>query len=160
MVPNEIRHDVGDKGLETRIEPVALGIQFGMSLDQPAGVTRPQITEYHLVWINLHRRIQIGDKGSVKRARLQSFWARANSADHRGGSRRMGIDKESDITANLQIGPTSLGMVRIYVEGDGVEIPMDFEPEEAEEIAEEIRAAAARARSMAESRKPKSPKRK
>jgi hypothetical protein len=72
----------------------------------------------------------------------------------------MGIDKESDITANLQIGPTSLGMVRIYVEGDGVEIPMDFEPEEAEEIAEEIRAAAARARSMAESRKPKSPKRK
>ena len=31
----------------------------------------------------------------------------------------MGIDKESDIAANLQIGPTSLGMVRIYVEGDG-----------------------------------------
>ena len=60
----------------------------------------------------------------------------------------MGIDKESDIEANLQIGPTSLGMVRIFVEGGGVEIPMDFEPEEAEEIAEEIRAAAARARSM------------
>lgn len=72
----------------------------------------------------------------------------------------MGIDKESDMTANLQIGPTSLGMVRIYVEGDGVEIPMDFEPEEAEEIAEEIRAAAARARSMANNRNPKSPKRK
>jgi len=62
----------------------------------------------------------------------------------------MGIDKESDITANLQIGPTSQGMVRIYVEGDGIEVPMDFEPEEAEEIAEEIRAAAARARAMAE----------
>lgn len=60
----------------------------------------------------------------------------------------MGIDKESDIEANLQIGPTTLGMVRIFVEGGGVEIPMDFEPEEAEEIAEEIRAAAARARSM------------
>lgn len=60
----------------------------------------------------------------------------------------MGIDKERDIEANLQIGPTSLGMVRIFVEGGGVEIPMDFEPEEAEEIAEEIRAAAARARSM------------
>jgi hypothetical protein len=59
----------------------------------------------------------------------------------------MGIDKESDIAANLQIGPTSLGMVRIYVEGDGFEIPLDFEPEEAEEIAEEILAAAARARS-------------
>jgi hypothetical protein len=60
----------------------------------------------------------------------------------------MGIDKESDIAANLQIGPTSLGMVRIYVEGEGFEIPLDFDPEEAEEIAEEIRAAAAQARSM------------
>ncbi len=60
----------------------------------------------------------------------------------------MGIDKESEITANLQIGPTSQGMVRIYVEGDGIEVPMDFEPEEAEEIAEEILAAVARARSM------------
>ncbi len=61
----------------------------------------------------------------------------------------MGINKESEITANLQIGPTSLGMVRIFVEGEGIEIPMDFEPEEAEEIAEEIRAAASRARTMA-----------
>lgn len=61
----------------------------------------------------------------------------------------MGIDSESDVTANLQIGPTSLGMVRIYVEGNGIEIPMDFDPEEAEEIAEEIRAAAGRARAMA-----------
>ena len=58
----------------------------------------------------------------------------------------MGIDKESDIAANLQIGPTSLGMVRIYIEADGVELPLDFDPDEAEEIAEEIRAAAARAR--------------
>ncbi|MCT8159347.1 DUF6324 family protein [Pseudoruegeria sp. SHC-113] len=54
----------------------------------------------------------------------------------------MGINSESDISANMQIGPTSLGMVRIYIEADGVEIPMDFEPEEAIEIAEEIRAAA------------------
>ena len=61
----------------------------------------------------------------------------------------MGIDKESNLEANLQIGPTSLGMVRIYVEGNGIEIPMDFDPDEAEEIAEEIRAAAARARAMA-----------
>lgn len=61
----------------------------------------------------------------------------------------MGIDSESDVTANLQIGPTSLGMVRIFVEANGVEIPMDFDPEEAEEIAEEIRAAAGRARTMA-----------
>lgn len=61
----------------------------------------------------------------------------------------MGIDKQSDISANLQIGPTSDGMVRIYVEGEGIELPLDFDPEEAEEIADEIRAAAARARAMA-----------
>jgi len=60
----------------------------------------------------------------------------------------MGIDKQSEISANIQIGPTSLGMVRIYIEGGGVELPLDFEPEEAEEIAEEILAAVARARSM------------
>ena len=60
----------------------------------------------------------------------------------------MGINSESDITANLQIGPTDQGMVRIFVEADGVEVPMDFEPEEAEEIAEEIRAAAMAARSV------------
>lgn len=61
----------------------------------------------------------------------------------------MGINSEKDVEANLQIGPTSEGMVRIYVEAGGVEIPMDFEPEEAEEIAEEIRAAAARVRASA-----------
>ena len=73
----------------------------------------------------------------------------------------MGIDSESDEQANLQIGPTTLGMVRIYVEGAGLELPMDFDPDEADEIAEEIRAAAARARSMGAGgkRKPKSPKR-
>jgi len=60
----------------------------------------------------------------------------------------MGIDSESDIEANLQIGPTSAGMVRIYVEGGGVELPMDFEPDEADEIAEEIKAAAQRARAQ------------
>ncbi len=61
----------------------------------------------------------------------------------------MGIDRESDIAASLQIGPTTLGMVRIYVEGDGLELPLDFDPEEAEEIAEEILNAARAARSMA-----------
>ena len=54
----------------------------------------------------------------------------------------MGINDESDIEANLQIGPTSEGMVRLYIEATGVSVPMDFEPEEALEIAEEIRAAA------------------
>ena len=73
----------------------------------------------------------------------------------------MSIDKQSDIAANLQIGPTSLGMVRIYIEAEGVELPLDFDPEEAEEIAEELRAAAERARAMgqtAQGGKPKAPK--
>ena len=62
----------------------------------------------------------------------------------------MGIDKESDIEANLQIGPTTLGMVRLYVEAEGgIEIPLDFDPEEADEIAEELRMAAVQARKIA-----------
>ena len=61
---------------------------------------------------------------------------------------RMGINDESDVEAGLQIGPTDRGMVRIFIEANGVEVPMDFEPDEADEIAEEIRAAAARARQM------------
>ncbi len=56
----------------------------------------------------------------------------------------MGINDERDIEANLQIGPTDAGMVRLFVEGAGIEIPMDFTPEEAYEIAEEITAAANR----------------
>ncbi len=54
----------------------------------------------------------------------------------------MGINSESDIEANLQIGPTDQGMVRLYIEAKGIEIPMDFTPEEADEIAAEITAAA------------------
>jgi len=60
----------------------------------------------------------------------------------------MSINRESDIAANLQIGPTSLGMVRIYVETDSANFPLDFEPEEAEEIAEELLAAAKAARAQ------------
>jgi len=60
----------------------------------------------------------------------------------------MGINKESDISASLQIGPTSLGMVRLYVETETMELPLDFDPAEAEEIAEELCAAAARAREI------------
>ncbi|MEL6508895.1 MAG: DUF6324 family protein [Pseudomonadota bacterium] len=55
----------------------------------------------------------------------------------------MGIDTERDIEANLQIGPTDKGMVRLYVEATGgIEIPMDFDPDEARDIAEELLAAA------------------
>ena len=61
----------------------------------------------------------------------------------------MGINNERDIEANLQIGPTDKGMVRIFVEAKGVEIPMDIDPEEADEIADEIKAAARAARAVA-----------
>ncbi|MDG1377965.1 MAG: DUF6324 family protein [Yoonia sp.] len=60
----------------------------------------------------------------------------------------MGINDERDVEANMQIGPTDTGMVRLFIESNGIEIPMDFEPEEAEEIAEEMRAAAMAARSV------------
>ena len=66
----------------------------------------------------------------------------------------MGINKESDVAANLQIGPTDLGMVRIYVEGEGLELPLDFDPDEATEIAEELLAAAEAAREMNRAAKP------
>jgi hypothetical protein len=59
---------------------------------------------------------------------------------------KMGINSERDVEANLQIGPTDQGMVRLFIEGNGIEVPMDFEPDEADEIAEEIMAAAKAAR--------------
>ncbi|MFN4057331.1 MAG: DUF6324 family protein [Roseinatronobacter sp.] len=67
----------------------------------------------------------------------------------------MGINSESEIAANLQIGPTTLGMVRIYVAGDGLDLPLDFDPDEAEEIAEELRSAAAAARKIQDSARSK-----
>lgn len=62
----------------------------------------------------------------------------------------MSINKQSETVANIQIGPTSLGMVRIYIEGNGIELPLDFDPEEAREIADEITAAAKLAEAMGE----------
>ncbi|SLN22463.1 DUF6324 family protein [Pseudooctadecabacter jejudonensis] len=58
----------------------------------------------------------------------------------------MGINDERDIEANLQIGPTDHGQVRLFIDAGQFEVPMDFTPEEAEEIAEEILAAAKAAR--------------
>jgi len=61
----------------------------------------------------------------------------------------MGINTERDVEANLQIGPTDQGMVRLFIEASGgLEIPMDFGPDEAREIAEEIIAAAKVAESV------------
>jgi hypothetical protein len=68
----------------------------------------------------------------------------------------MGIDTPSDIAANIQIGPTDHGMVRIYIEAEGgIELPLDFDPEEADEIAEELRTAAGAARAMGSKPAPK-----
>ncbi len=60
----------------------------------------------------------------------------------------MGINSETEIETQLQIGPTDEGMVRLYVSGEGVDLPMDFDPDDAEEIAEELRAAAEQVRRM------------
>ena len=60
----------------------------------------------------------------------------------------MGINKQSNMEANLQIGPTDIGMVRIFVSAGGTEIPMDFDPEEADEISHEIKLAAQAARKL------------
>ena len=54
----------------------------------------------------------------------------------------MGINTESNVEDSLQIGPTEKGMVRLYVSNNSIEIPMDFEPDEAREIADEILSAA------------------
>ena len=72
----------------------------------------------------------------------------------------MGINTERNIEANLQIGPTDQGMVRIYVEAEGVDLPLDFDPDEAVEIAEELMAAAEAVRQIrSKSDKPKKPRR-
>ena len=60
----------------------------------------------------------------------------------------MGINTERDVEANLQIGPTDQGMVRLFISTQSAEIPMDFDPDEAEEIAQEILAAAKAAARM------------
>lgn len=67
----------------------------------------------------------------------------------------MSINRQTDEAASLQIGPTSEGMVRLYIQGDSIDLPMDFEPEEAEEIADELRASAARARNATSAGKKK-----
>ena len=61
----------------------------------------------------------------------------------------MGIDTASDKESELRIGPTSEGMVRIYVRSDEIDLPMDFAPEDALEIAAELTAAAQSARQAA-----------
>ena len=55
---------------------------------------------------------------------------------------KKGINKKSDRIADIQIGPTDQGMVRIFVSSESIELPMDFTPEEAIDIANEIKSSA------------------
>jgi hypothetical protein len=52
------------------------------------------------------------------------------------------INKQTETVADLQIGPTNQGMVRIYITSSSIDLPMDFSPEEARSIADELRASA------------------
>ena len=65
----------------------------------------------------------------------------------------MGIDTDSNTEASLQIGPTEKGMVRLFVSNSSIEIPMDFEPDEAREIADEILSAAKVAANLVDAKK-------
>ena len=65
----------------------------------------------------------------------------------------MGINTNSNIEASVQIGPTEKGMVRLFVSNSSIEIPMDFEPDEAREIADEILSAAKVAANLVDRKK-------
>ncbi|MAV98648.1 MAG: hypothetical protein CML81_02415 [Rhodobiaceae bacterium] len=54
----------------------------------------------------------------------------------------MGINSSHNKETDLQVGPTSEGMVRIFIRNDEVSLPLDFSPDDAIEIANEIIASA------------------
>ena len=64
----------------------------------------------------------------------------------------MGINKESDIVADLQIGSTTDGNVRIYISANNLSVPLDFFPDEAEDIASELIEAAKAAKKSRETK--------
>ena len=60
----------------------------------------------------------------------------------------MGINTPSEEGADLQIGATDKGMVRLYIFSQAIDLPMDFSPDDAEAIAEELISAAQAARQL------------
>lgn len=64
----------------------------------------------------------------------------------------MGINTENDEGADIQIGSTDQGMVRLFVFSDKVELPLDFSPEDAREIAAELISCAEAAEKTAKSK--------
>ena len=145
VAADEIGEDFGDQRLEGFVEAFITGVENPMLFDQPACIADLQVSQNEGV---LHTRTVV--PGGVTATRPCDTGGGALGAKSTCGGPVMGINSESEMSANLQIGPTTMGMVRIYVEGEGIDLPMDFDPDEAEEIAEEIRAAAARARAMAQ----------
>ena len=68
----------------------------------------------------------------------------------------MGINSSTEMVADLQLGSTTDGLVRIYVIGNEIVLPMDFEPDDAREIASELLAAADEAEKIAKNNLKKS----
>ena len=58
----------------------------------------------------------------------------------------VGINDKSEVVADLQIGSTSEGNVRLHISGKDFSIPLDFSPDEADDIATELKDASKRAR--------------
>ncbi len=133
---DKIIEDLGHEMFETGIESVVARVQSSVALDQPRRVRCPERSDQKIGHA-LYQRIV--------RLILNPLRVSRNAQSPEA---MMGINTERDIEANLQIGPTDQGMVRLFIEAPGLEIPMDFDPEEAEEIAEEIRAAAQAARAV------------
>ena len=50
----------------------------------------------------------------------------------------MGINTPHNKVTDLQVGPTTEGMVRIFIQNKDISLPLDFSPDEAITIAEEI----------------------
>lgn len=136
MIGEKLRDDIRNKVPEAVVKPFVARIEKTMLRHQPIGVFLDEGAQHCLG----HAKRQAQGRLILKSSRASRFSSQ--------GTGQMGINTERDIEANMQIGPTDTGMVRIFVEAQGVEIPMDFDPEEADEIAEELRAAAAAARSL------------
>ena len=54
----------------------------------------------------------------------------------------MGINSKHKKETDLQVGPTSEGMVRLFIQNQEISLPIDFNPDDAIEIANEIIASA------------------
>lgn len=129
--------DIAHQNAETVIKPFGFCIETTMLIHEPVSVIGGKLSDDHTVHARTKTQVV-----------LPFNPAQASDASTSLRRNHMGIDTEREIEANLQIGPTDKGMVRIYIESQGLEIPMDFSPDDADEIADEITAAANRARTM------------